>query len=201
MINFDCNTCGKTIVTEPENAGLACDCPGCGSPIVIPTVAVPPPVLEIAQPPQLPPHVPHQSNPTSQNPTPGTKWSKNKLIGAAFLFLVFLCVIPKCGGDSPSTGSPASPNVAQNETPNLMPCSRCSGKGQWVDSCQQCKGRRTFVAASGFEMVCPNCQGKGGVATTCPGCSGAGRVPYSRENIYAPPHRDYNANDPMGEYN
>jgi hypothetical protein len=85
--------------------------------------------------------------------------------------------------------------------PSSMMCMRCKGSGGAVVSCTQCRGSRTMTTSRGFEIVCPKCGGGGAVRIRCAGCGGAGKVKYSRENLYAPQNRSYNPNDPMGEYN
>lgn len=122
--------------------------------------------------------------------------------GVALIIMVIGMTLFFKGEKSESANaSPKPPQSQSYAPPSSMMCMRCKGSGSSVVSCTQCRGSRTISTPRGFEIVCPKCGGGGSVKIPCGGCRGSGKVAYSRENLYAPENRNYDPNDPMGEYN
>ncbi len=210
MINFSCAQCGINITVDPQYAGVTSECPSCGSPLVVPKapIVLSPITMASSNVSQRWERLQKKESPANDTPVEQKAADAKTILklgclGICGLSFALMVLVVTCGGKTAPTPVQGASGYADsaNETSELVNCNSCGGAGASKVSCVQCRGSRTITTSRGFEMVCPKCQGMGSVALPCGSCGGAGKVPYSRENLFAPRKRDYNPNDSMGEYN
>lgn len=105
---------------------------------------------------------------------------KPRLIKAGVIAMA--CLIGMCGlssvlsDDDDKNENSSSPNVGWGYIHETTQCDNCNGYGKYNTGCYRCSSRLTITAPSGFEIVCPTCQGTGRQTFTCKKCRGSGKM-------------------------